>query len=350
LFAQAISGGEGASKDDDELEWESLRQAYAASAIDSEDEAVAASAILAFAERTSHAQAACYVGHWHFHGEGSLPQSVPLALAWYEQAALRGDQNGASNRDKLYLNGSCCGPGTEAHSRAVERLREIAKQGQASADNSAEGGAAAAGWAALACLNEWGLGASPGEDEDLNKEGSHSSASAAAATPVEAAATSATSSSSSGVLGSGDFGSPPRRWTGASGHKSNGSNGGMLRTAQGVSDAFGPPATPRGFEGAAVENGMALGVLLAANSYDEFMLALETEKASRAARNIRTGGLGQSGWRLKPTVLIPDDALTYRYIRVVPVVLTRCFSDFVKDETWRKEVIVTSCNEHFVGV
>ena len=201
----------------------------------------------------------------------------------------------------------------------MARLREIAQQSQASAVNGAEGSVAAAGWAALARLQDWGLGASPGEGEELNKAGSHDStpaAAAAAATPVEAA-TGASLTSPSGVIGSGNFGSPPRRWAGASGKRNNGgnngSNGGLLRTAEGVSEAFGPPATPRGFEGAAVENGMALGVLLAANSYDEFMLALETEKAHRAARSTTTkGGPGQSGWRLKPTVLIPDDALTYR--------------------------------------
>jgi hypothetical protein len=306
-----VRSGDGFPTDDAEVEWELRRRAYAASAVDSEDEAVAAAAIVAFAEDTNHAQAACYVGHWHFHGEAGLPPSPALALLWYERAALRGDANGAESRDKLYLSGSGCGPGSAAHGRAVVRLREFISLDR-NPRSAAEGAAAAAAWAASARLNDWGLSASPtaGDNEPENSSSSSSSSnsssnSSASASPVEAVVTAA----EGGAFGSGGgFGSPPRRWASSPDISGGGSNFG-LKTAEAVSEAVGPPNVPRGLEAAAVESGLALGVLPAAQSYGEFMVALESEKASRVAR---AAGAGHRGWRLKPKVLIPDDALTYR--------------------------------------
>ena len=77
--------------------------------VDSDAEAAAAAAVVGFAESQGHAGAECYVGHWHYHGEGGLPQSDAKALVWYERAAGHGDEAAAVARDKMYLDGKVGG-------------------------------------------------------------------------------------------------------------------------------------------------------------------------------------------------------------------------------------------------
>jgi hypothetical protein len=127
-----------------QAEWERKRQAYASTVVDSQQEALAVSEIVSFAELHGHATAESFVGHWHFHGEGGLVKSLAFALRWYERAASHGNPTAAAARDKMYLDGLGCDPASgasqEQTERAVSRLRAIATPATAEGGGAQNGG------------------------------------------------------------------------------------------------------------------------------------------------------------------------------------------------------------------
>jgi hypothetical protein len=130
-----------------EEEWEKKRTKYAATNVDTEAETAAVSEIVRFADITGHGKACCFVGHWFYHGEGGLPKSAHDALLWYTRSAADGFEGGIAARDRMYMDGTACGPNdSEHHNLAVQRLEELLDSEDRSVAN-----------AALSTLSMWGL-------------------------------------------------------------------------------------------------------------------------------------------------------------------------------------------------
>ena len=401
-----------------EAEWGRKRTVYAATGVDTPEEAAAAREIIGFAELHGHPAAACYVGHWHYHGEAGVAQSDLEALRWYERAAKAGDASAAAARDKMYLDGKGCGPGTaDSHARAVTRLRDIMTPlGNRSGDASPASPVPLPGVVVRAAqqrLLGWGYSDVAGNDASAGDSGGESAGYGSAGekpgsskprSPTEASSGEAASSAASrerldiavparqsglrldlesslagdgqnaalaaelaagrerhrllaelrileGAGGSNAFGAggalvtatvtasppastdpyggafdaasgfgygvPPRRGTATftagrgasrgSGEVDSSTAGSGLRSASDVAAALPPNSAPVNLEEASVEGALALRCILASRSYDEYMQVLEHAKSERSG----LGTVPGKKWRVRPQVLLPDDAVTY---------------------------------------
>lgn len=148
-----------------EEEWEMKRMKYASTNVDTEEESIAVKEIIEFADMTGHGKASCFIGHWYYHGEGGLNKSYDQALVWYKRSADTGFEGGIHARDRMYIDGTACGPNSqegggasdEVHNLAVERLEELMDSSDRNLAN-----------AALSTLTMWGRSR---KQVTLNEEG-----------------------------------------------------------------------------------------------------------------------------------------------------------------------------------